>query len=133
VSDDRRVDPETRSRVDDLEASWHEAVKGLDRRYRRVTWWLLGGMVIVLLACALGYAALQGQRWDQTRDGCERSNRITEATVGLLRDLKVEPAMVELAERRYPHVPPLITPPRGYSGPRTCSGFADEHVGRLRL
>jgi hypothetical protein len=120
------VDPETRTRFDDLADS-------LDARYRRVTVFLIAGMVIVLVFVALGYALLQGQRWDQTRDGCERSNRITEATVGLLRDLRAKQSAIVLAERRYPHVPPLVTPPRGYSGPATCEGFADDRVGWPRL
>jgi hypothetical protein len=117
-------------------------VKGLDRRYRRVTWWLLGGMVIVVVACALGYALLQGQRWDATRDGCERTNTEAEANIGLLRDLMVRERVVLIAMARYPHVPPLahrnhgrivVGASPGYSGPRTCDGFADDRVGWPRL
>jgi hypothetical protein len=133
VAPDQRHDSTTRTRYDELAESWHQATARLDARYRYLAWLLIAGLVAVVLASAVGYGLLQHQRWEQTRDGCERTNRITEATVGLLLELKVHRRTVEIAQRRYPHVPPLITPPRGYSGPMSCSGFADERVGWPRL
>jgi hypothetical protein len=131
--DRERKDGETRRRVDEIGAAldaWRERV---DVRLRRVVRLTVAAIVVTLAAVASGYLILQGQRWDQTRDGCERSNRITEATVGLLEDLQVRPAVIEVTKRRYPHVPPLVTPPRGYSGPASCVQFADERVRGPKL
>jgi hypothetical protein len=106
---DRRSDPRTRTRVDSLE-----------RRYRTVARSLVAGMVLFLIAVLLGFALLQGQRWDSVRDGCERTNRQTEAALGLLSDLHVRQAVIDVAKRRYPHL-------------QDCGAYADERVGWLRL
>lgn len=140
--DRERKDDETRSRVIELAAAneaWRERV---DSRLRRVAWLLIGGMVATGLLIPLGYYSLQGQRWAQTRDACERTNRQTDATVRLLVDLKADPQAVLVAQFRYPHVPPLAHRAGarvvagaglGYSGPLTCSAFASERVRGPRL
>lgn len=104
---------------------------------------LLIAMVVgALLSILLGYLLLQGQRWEASRDGCERTNQQAEASVGLLEELKVRPEVVLIAKVRYPHTPPLAHReddrivegvPSGYEGPMTCEEFADERVGRIRL
>lgn len=126
--DRERRDNETRRRVDEIGAALDAWRQRVDHRLRRVVWLVIAAIVAGVLAVLAGFLILQGQRWEATRDGCERTNRMTEATIGLLEDLKVRPAAVELAKRRYPHVPPLVMPPRGYSGPLSCAEFADERV-----
>lgn len=140
--EDDRNDHETRGRLREIQAglvAWQQAV---DRRYHRVTRLLLVMMIAAFVAVLLGYALLQGQRWDSIRDGCIRTNQQAEATAGLLRDLKVREQVVLLAEARYPHTPPLAHregativpgPPRDYDGPMTCDEFASENVGPFRL
>jgi hypothetical protein len=130
--DDRRSDHTTRDRYDELASSWDAAVRELDRRYKRVAVTAVSAVVIAFLAGALGFLLLQGQRWDATRDGCERTNRISEATISVLEDFKVRTAAIEIAKHRYPHVPPLIRP-RGYSGPESCGEYANQQVGRPKL
>jgi len=133
MPDRERRDKDTRDRIDEIAASieaWRERV---DHRLRRVVVLIIAAIAAGVVAVLVGFLILQGQRWQQTRDGCERSNRITEATIGLLEDLKVNQPMIDLAKRRYPHVPPLVTPPHGYSGPRSCAGFADDRVKGPKL
>ena len=128
-----RRDQSTRDRVDEIGAALESWRVRVDHRLRRVVCLTIAAIIVTLVAVAFGYLILQGQRWEQTRDGCERSNRITEATVGLLKDLKARPAAIQVAKRRYPHVPPLVTPPRGYSGPTSCAEFADDRVTGPKL
>lgn len=131
---DRRIDEATRRRVDELASSWENSTRLLDLRYRRVVWLSLGGIMVTLVCVVAGFLLLQGQRWQQVRDGCERTNQQTEATVGLLEDLRARPASVALARRRFPHVPPLVhAPGAAYDGPMTCGDFADERVRGPRL
>lgn len=129
---DRREDTPARTRLDDLAASWEEAVARLDARYARVARYLIAGMIVGLLSIAAGYLFLQGSRWEQTRDGCRRTNQITEATVKLLQSLQVRPIVVQRAEEAYPHVPPLAGPKRN-TGPMSCGAFADQKVPGPRL
>lgn len=93
---------------------------GLEARYRRVAWLLIAGIVATLVASVLGFALLQGQRWDATKDGCDRTNQQTDAALGLLSDLHVRQGVIDAAERRYPHV-------------ADCVAYADDRVGWLRL
>lgn len=138
----RRTDPETRARVDEIAASMHAYRERLDHRYRRVAWLCIGSVFVTGACVLLGFLLLQGQRWVQARDGCERTNGVTEATIGLLQDLKVRGEVVLIAKVRYPHVPPLAHhegaqtvagPPPNYEGPMTCSEFADDRVKGPRL
>jgi hypothetical protein len=138
---ERRTMEQTRKRVDEIAASMESYRERLDARYRRVGLLLIAMVAVGILAVLAGYLILQGQRWDAVRDGCERTNQQAEATVGLLRDLKVREQVVLLAGARYPHTPPLAHrsgtlilpgPLPGYEGPMTCEQFATEAVGRFR-
>lgn len=138
----RRSDPGTRSRVDEIAAAMHAYRERLDARYRRVAQLCIGSVGVMVACVILGFLLLQGQRWEQIRDGCERTNSVTDATIGLLRDLHVRPAVILIAEVRYPHTPPLAHhkagravngPPPGYRGPMTCGDFANERINGPRL
>lgn len=139
--EDDRQDDETRGRIREIQAGLVSWQAGVDRRYHKVALLLMGMVVAGLLAVVAGYALLQGQRWQQSRDGCERTNAQTDATVGLLRDLKVRESVIRVAQVRYPHVPPLAHraggeivagPAPDYEGPGTCEEFADARVGWFR-
>jgi hypothetical protein len=120
VAAERRTDPHTRTRVEDLAESWHNAVASLERRYKRVARFLIIGMAVCCVAFTIGFALLQGQRWDAVKDGCDRTNQQTNAALGLLRDLHVRQPVIDAAERRYPHV-------------EDCTAYANDRVGWLRL
>lgn len=120
MADDRRVDPETRARVEELEESWHGSVAALERRYRALAWFLIVGMAVTIVASTLGYALLQGERWDSAHDDCVRANRRTDAEVGLLDDLMVPSRVIVVAKRRLPHVD-------------DCDAYSNGRVGWLRL
>jgi hypothetical protein len=106
--------------MEDLAESWHNAVASLERRYKRVARFLIIGMAVCCVAFTIGFALLQGQRWDAVKDGCDRTNQQTNAALGLLRDLHVRQPVIDAAERRYPHV-------------EDCTAYANDRVGWLRL
>jgi hypothetical protein len=120
VGADRRSDPQTRTRVEDLTESWHNAVTSLETRYKRVARFLTIGMIVSVTAFLIGFALLQGQRWDAVKDGCDRTNQQTEAALGLLADLHVRQPVIDAAKKRYPHV-------------EDCTAYANNRVGWLRL
>lgn len=120
VADDRRVDQESRKRVEQLEVSWQHAVARLDARYRLVARLVILGIVITTGFSILGYALLQGERWSASRDDCERTNQRTEAEIGLLTDLQVRESTLRVARRRLPHI-------------ADCGAYADGRVGWPRL
>jgi hypothetical protein len=139
---DSRQDQPTRDRVQELAAGMQAWAVEQERRMHRFGLLLIAMVVGELLAVVFGYLFLQGQRWEQSRDGCNRTNQQAEASVGLLEDLKVRPEVVMVAKVRYPHVPPSAHRegdriveglPSGYDGPMTCEEFATERVGFLRL
>jgi hypothetical protein len=139
---DRRLAEETRARVDEIGASMVSYTERLDRRFWKLTWALIAMVVIILVSVFAGYGILQGQRWASIRDGCVRTNQQTDATVALLRDVSASKQVIQAAQARYPHVPPLahrdgdvivMGPPPGYDGPSTCEEFADGQVGAFRL
>lgn len=140
--DDERQDNGTRRRVQEIAAGLKAWSLEVDRRQRRVALWTMAVAVFTLVSVALGYALLQGQRYEATRDACHRTNQQSAATVGLLRDLDVRPQVILVAQVRYPHVPPVahrdgrvirLGPPPGYKGPMTCGEYATERVGPFRL
>lgn len=142
MPDRERRDLETRKRVDELAESWNHAVERFQRWQRRVAFWLVAGMLSMLAVVILGFLMLQGSRWEQTRDACDRTNDQTEATVLLLKDVGARPEVILRAQVRYPHVPPLAyrvgdtlksgTPP-DYDGPMTCDEAASERVQGPKL
>lgn len=142
MPDRERKDQETRDRVDEIGAAMEAYRERLDNRYRRVTMFLIALVVVVSLSVAATLLLFQGQRWEQTRDACERTNSQTDATVGLLVDLGARGRAIDFAKLRYPHVPPLAHREggrivagvaAGYKGPRTCTESASERVTGPRL
>ena len=132
MPDRERRDHGMRDRVDEIAASLESWRVRVDARMRRVVWLTIAAIVTTIAAVVFGYLVLQGQRWDATRDGCERSNQQTEATVGLLNDLDVPQEVIIVAQRRYPHVPPLVAR-KTYDGPMTCAEDADQKVTGPKL
>jgi Tfp pilus assembly protein PilN len=132
---DRRVMEETRRRVDEIAASMEAYRERLDHRYRRFGYITIASVVLTLIFVVLGFMLLQGQRWEQSRDACLRTNQQTDATVDLLSSLPARPFVIRSAKEIFPHVPPLAQK-RGakpYDGPMSCDEAADERVTGPRL
>lgn len=132
--EDDRQDQAKRDRIDDLVVSTERWRENMDRRWRRVAILLVVMLLTQAVAVAFGYLTLQGDRWTATRQSCERQNATSEAVVGLLKDLGARAQVVELASRRFPHVPPFtLKTPNHYTGPMTCSEQATQAVWGPRL
>jgi hypothetical protein len=139
---DERKDHARRDQVHALGEQMYAWAAEQDRKWHRVAWLLTLMCVGIIVSVGLGYAFLQGQRYNALVDGCERTNQQAEATINLLRDFDAQEDTIRLAKARYPHTPPLAhrdgdrivegTPP-DYDGPMTCAEFADERVGWPRL
>jgi hypothetical protein len=68
MSAERRTNVKDRDRIADLEASWHAAVKRLDRRYRRVA---IAVTIALLIALAAGVAEFLLFRAEQREEEAE--------------------------------------------------------------
>jgi hypothetical protein len=129
---DDRQDGAKRDRIDELVSSMGAYRRDLDARYGKVVKAVCAAIVIAAVTFVISAMLYQGQRWSQTVDACERTNAQTDATINLLRDLNVPPRVITAAQRRYPHVPPLIKTP-DYTGPLTCHQYASEKVTGPKL
>lgn len=129
--DDRRQDSETRSRYDELKASFDRSVEEMQTNFEvataamdaRLRWWtkaVVSIAVITLLASAIGYALLQGQRYDSIVDSCHARNDQATAIIDLLKDFGVPQPGLDKAKNRFPIEP-------------NCNKYAGSQVGWIHL
>jgi hypothetical protein len=109
-----RSDPTTRTRMDELTASWHEAVERLDRRYRLIA--IRQTITSVLIVGLLIFGIAQRRRTDA------QSQRNTHALCTLRDDLKDR---VDRSDEF------LATHPQGFAG-ISAAVLKQQTVGQKR-
>lgn len=105
---ERRADPATRDRLNEIEDNWQDAIKAvrkeyaslaqmLDRRYRRVVWMLIGTVGVLTLTVAVGFVAFRdvlreqdSQRRNAVVSACEERRHSSLAIRGFVASVSPE-------------------------------------------
>lgn len=115
-----RGDGFTRRRVNEIARANEEWRKKVDDRYKRNTKLVVFCCAVTLCANAIGFALLQGQRYDSLIESCGRSNQTADGVVGILQDFDARQGAITIAKNRFPHID-------------SCRDFADRQTSWFRL
>jgi hypothetical protein len=114
--DDRRGNESGRDRISAIAKRFAQIARDLDRRYRRISHWLIGSMVTFAIFFALGALALTevwGEqkviRYQAVYSACLERNRTNSGIVSYLSDLGASDKELTRARTRFPTEPDCQT------------------------